>query len=82
MHIQFIGFDNNIDNTIILTVSNALISVFLQLVGGAVQDHLLGICVGHVYFFFTEVYPLMPTSKGVNLFRTPKILKRVLGQLD
>ena len=78
------------------------------------QDHLLGIAVGHTYFFFEEgwrwsewvlvscaridwivkewkfefccavplhsaqdVYPLLPTSKGFRLFRTPRLLKMV-----
>lgn len=44
------------------------------LMNGNLQDHLMGIAVGHTYFFFEDVYPLMPTSKGFRLFRTPRIL--------
>eukprot|EP00922_Rhytidocystis_sp_ex-Travisia-forbesii_P004722 GHVS01006943.1.p1 GENE.GHVS01006943.1~~GHVS01006943.1.p1 ORF type:complete len:212 (+),score=7.73 GHVS01006943.1:370-1005(+) len=44
------------------------------LVGWHLTDHLMGIIVGHIYYFFEDVYPLMPTSKGVRLFQTPKPL--------
>lgn len=50
------------------------------LLGGNIQDHLLGISIGHVYYFFTEIYPLMPTSRGVRIFATPRILKILLRQ--
>mmetsp|Transcript_65895 Transcript_65895/g.144536 ORF Transcript_65895/g.144536 Transcript_65895/m.144536 type:complete len:117 (+) Transcript_65895:198-548(+) len=52
------------------------------LMGGNVQDHLLGLVVGHTYFFFEDVYPLMSTSQGFRLFRTPRILKMVLNDPD
>eukprot|EP00419_Tripos_fusus_P003485 CAMPEP_0172670958 /NCGR_PEP_ID=MMETSP1074-20121228/10614_1 /TAXON_ID=2916 /ORGANISM="Ceratium fusus, Strain PA161109" /LENGTH=103 /DNA_ID=CAMNT_0013487935 /DNA_START=427 /DNA_END=736 /DNA_ORIENTATION=+ len=45
------------------------------LMGSNVQDHLMGIAVGHIYYFFVDVYPLLPTSKGIQLFRTPQVLK-------
>mmetsp|Transcript_6170 Transcript_6170/g.14454 ORF Transcript_6170/g.14454 Transcript_6170/m.14454 type:complete len:213 (-) Transcript_6170:117-755(-) len=50
------------------------------LMGGSMQDHLIGIAVGHTYYFFEDVYPLMSTSKGFRLFRTPKLLKMVCNQ--
>jgi Derlin-2/3 len=50
--------------------------------GGSVQDNIMGICVGHIYYFFSDVYPLMPTSGGINVFKTPSLLKRVMGQVD
>mmetsp|Transcript_9796 Transcript_9796/g.17716 ORF Transcript_9796/g.17716 Transcript_9796/m.17716 type:complete len:212 (+) Transcript_9796:94-729(+) len=52
------------------------------LMGGNIQDHLMGIAVGHVYYFFEDVYPLLPTSKGFRLFKTPKILKVLCGQRE
>mmetsp|Transcript_70577 Transcript_70577/g.210454 ORF Transcript_70577/g.210454 Transcript_70577/m.210454 type:complete len:212 (+) Transcript_70577:102-737(+) len=52
------------------------------LMGGNIQDHLLGIAVGHVYYFFEDVYPLLPTSKGFRLFKTPKVLKILCNQRD
>mmetsp|Transcript_18802 Transcript_18802/g.38776 ORF Transcript_18802/g.38776 Transcript_18802/m.38776 type:complete len:213 (+) Transcript_18802:33-671(+) len=52
------------------------------LMGGSVQDHLMGIAVGHTYYFFEDVYPLLPTSKGFRVFRTPRLLKLVCNQPD
>merc|ERR1712060_713202 len=36
-----------------------LVSFFL---GGEIQDNLMGIAVGHVYYFFEDIYPLLPSS--------------------
>lgn len=52
------------------------------LMGGSVVDHIIGIFVGHIYYFFTEIYPLMPTSGGIRIFKTPKLLKIALGYQD
>jgi Derlin-2/3 len=57
----------------------ALISLMM---GGSVRDHLLGILCGHIYYFFTDVYPLMPTSGGFRLFKTPKLIKYIFRQHD
>ncbi|KAF4661487.1 hypothetical protein FOL47_006652 [Perkinsus chesapeaki] len=45
------------------------------IMGGQLADHLQGILAGHIYYFFTDVYPKMPTSNGLQLLRTPKLLK-------
>jgi Derlin-2/3 len=52
------------------------------LMGGNIQDHLMGIAVGHTYYFFTDVYPLMPTSLGVEIFRTPRVVKWICRQQE
>jgi len=52
------------------------------LMNGSLQDHLMGIAVGHIYYFFEDVYPLMPTSGGFRLFRTPRILCILCRQRD
>ena len=57
-----------------------LMVVLSLLMGGHISDHVMGIFVGHIFFFFNEVYPLMPTSKGFKLFRTPGILKTIFRQ--
>ncbi|KAI3634726.1 hypothetical protein MIR68_007107 [Amoeboaphelidium protococcarum] len=36
---------------------------------------LLGICIGHFYYFFEDVYPRLPQSNGVHYLRAPDILK-------
>lgn len=59
--------------------SLALVSL---LMGGSARDHLLGILCGHIYYFFTDVYPLMPTAKGFQLFRTPRLIKFAFGQKE
>lgn len=51
-------------------------------VGWHLSDHLMGIAVGHIYFFFEDIYPYMPTSKGLRLFATPKCLKWIMNQRD
>ena len=53
-----------------------------MLMGGSVTDQFNGIAAGHIYYFFEDVYPLMPTSGGFRLFKTPKLLKLVCGQQD
>jgi len=50
------------------------------LLGGNIQDNLLGIAVGHIFYFFSDIYPLMPTSRGVKVFGTPQLLKVILRQ--
>ena len=58
------------------------LAIISLLMGGSVRDHFLGILCGHIYYFFTDVYPLMPTSGGFRLFETPKFLKIVFRQRD
>ncbi|CCF72999.1 Der1-like family [Babesia microti strain RI] len=43
-------------------------------------ENLLGIFVGHVYYFFKDVYPSMPTSCGLSIFDTPSCVKNFMGQ--
>ena len=50
------------------------------LMGGGLKDHLYGIAAGHTYYFFQDVYPYMPSSKGFRLFRTPALLKTLCGE--
>jgi Derlin-2/3 len=75
---------NMLVQVIVVTVHAAYLPWTLTalslLLGGNIQDHLLGIAVGHVYYFFSEIYPLMPTSRGVRVFGTPRVLKLLLRQ--
>ncbi|KAF4663603.1 hypothetical protein FOZ61_001505 [Perkinsus olseni] len=52
------------------------------IMGGQLADHLQGILAGHIYYFFTDVYPRMPTSHGLQVLKTPKFLKWICGQKD
>lgn len=42
--------------------------------GQPVIYDLVGIVIGHTFFFFTEIYPQLPRSKGVFLLKTPKFI--------
>jgi Derlin-2/3 len=44
------------------------------LIGWGLADHLYGIAAGHIYYFFEDIYPLMPTSNNFRLFKTPSTL--------
>lgn len=46
----------------------------LFLISGFSKEKVLGCFIGHVYFFFEDVFPKLPTSKDVRLFKTPAIL--------
>lgn len=57
-----------------------LLAFISLLVGGNLTDHLVGIAVGHLYYFLEDVYPYMPTSNGFRLFMTPRPLKWLLKE--
>ncbi|CAK0803494.1 unnamed protein product [Prorocentrum cordatum] len=48
--------------------------------GGDFQDDLMGIAAGHVYYYFEDIYPLLPSSKGARVFATPRALALWCGQ--
>jgi len=54
-----------------------VLAILSAVIGNRVLDHLLGILVGHIFFFFDDVFPLMPISKGVRIVSFPlSLLKR------
>eukprot|EP00920_Eleutheroschizon_duboscqi_P030355 GHVT01073606.1.p1 GENE.GHVT01073606.1~~GHVT01073606.1.p1 ORF type:complete len:323 (+),score=55.44 GHVT01073606.1:229-1197(+) len=57
-----------------------LLAVLSLFIGWTLFDHLLGIAVGHTFYFFDDVYPLLPSSGGLRIFKTPQILKTLMGQ--
>ncbi|SOV19862.1 derlin-1 [Plasmodium sp. gorilla clade G2] len=44
------------------------------------NDNFFGILVGHIYFFFTSIFPHMPIAKNTNIFKTPRLLKWLLKE--
>ncbi|KAK1443924.1 derlin like protein [Babesia gibsoni] len=48
--------------------------ILSYLAGYLLTENIMGIVVGHTYYFFTDVYPKMPTSRGVQLLGTPEFL--------
>lgn len=49
--------------------------MFLQLlIGEGVENDLLGIGIGHFYYFFEDIYGKLPLSQGVKVLKTPQFL--------
>jgi Derlin-2/3 len=46
----------------------------LFLITGLSKEKLLGCFIGHVYFYFEDVFPKLPTSKDIRVFRTPRLM--------
>ncbi|KAH0487357.1 MAG: hypothetical protein KVP17_003234 [Porospora cf. gigantea B] len=40
--------------------------------------YLLGVLVGHVYFYLEDVLPHMPISKGFRLLKTPRLVQALI----
>ena len=43
---------------------------------------ILGLSIGHLYYFLEDVYPRMPNSGGRRLLESPTILKQVFQRLQ
>jgi len=50
---------------------------FSALLGQSLIPDLIGIAVGHLYFFFTDIYPV---TSGRHFLATPLFLKRIVGE--
>ncbi|CAO1623201.1 unnamed protein product [Parajaminaea phylloscopi] len=44
----------------------------------AVKGDLLGLAIGHLFYFFDDVWPKEVRSGGLRLFQTPSIFKRMI----
>merc|ERR1712179_512433 len=51
---------------------------FSILLGGEVQSDLVGIIVGHVYYFLEDVFPLQ--EGGFKILATPEFMKRIFNE--
>jgi len=54
---------------------------FSVLLGNPPTIDLMGIVVGHTYYFLEDVYPYMPAGRGRKPLRTPWILQLLTGQV-
>ncbi|KAG0184908.1 Derlin-2, partial [Apophysomyces sp. BC1034] len=43
---------------------------------------LLGIAVGHIYYFFEDVWPNDPASGGKRWLETPRVIKWLVPNVD
>eukprot|EP00371_Babesia_bovis_P003504 XP_001612151.1 hypothetical protein [Babesia bovis T2Bo] len=42
--------------------------------GSSLTENIMGIFVGHTYYYFTEVFPTMPITHGIRPLDTPGFL--------
>lgn len=42
--------------------------------GEPISYDIIGIAIAHIFYFFHEVYPKLPQSKGVRVLKTPQPL--------
>eukprot|EP00030_Apusomonadida_sp_AF-17_P002515 a339990_138.p1 GENE.a339990_138~~a339990_138.p1 ORF type:complete len:222 (+),score=64.16 a339990_138:35-667(+) len=52
---------------------------FAGVMGQSLWPDLLGIVVGHLFYFFDDVYP---QTSGLHLVATPRFVARLFGELD
>lgn len=53
---------------------------FSVLLGNSPVVDLMGIGVGHIYYFLQDVFPRMPASRGRRPLETPHVLKMIFGE--
>lgn len=56
-----------------------ILLIFSYILGSSPSIDLLGVLVGHVYYYIADVYP---TMAGVALLKTPRILQFLVGNDD
>ena len=54
---------------------------FIFLAFGFDYARLLGICLGHIYYFFEDVYPKLPNSRNFRIFNSPMIFFKISDYL-
>ena len=67
--------------TLTLTLTQVLLG-FSLLLGNSPSIDLMGIVVGHVYYYCEDVFPYTPAGRGRQLLVTPRLLKLLVGQTD
>lgn len=55
--------------------------MMILLSGNDITLDLLGIIVGHIYYFFEDVVPRIPETRGKRLLKAPSCLSRVCDYL-
>ena len=55
---------------------------FSVMLGNSPTIDLMGIVVGHIYYFLEDVYPYSPAGRGRHPLTTPRLLKLLVGQRD
>jgi Derlin-2/3 len=48
--------------------------ILLQIVfGHSILNDIIGVAIGHLYYFFEDVYPKLKNSNGVRILKTPDL---------
>jgi hypothetical protein len=55
-------------------------ALFDMVVGGNIVGTLMGIVVGHLYYFLKEIYGRQQNTRVARFFEAPKILQRLVRQ--
>jgi Derlin-2/3 len=48
--------------------------IFSYLLESEFKHDLLGMIVGHIYFYFKDIFPRIKKSKGISILETPQFL--------
>jgi len=52
------------------------------MIGESIAYDVLGIAISHSFYFFHEVYPKLPLSKGKQVLKTPTLLVKLIDSLN
>jgi hypothetical protein len=44
------------------------------ILGESIRSDVIGILIGHTYFFISDIMPKLPSFKGLEPLRTPKFM--------
>ena len=55
---------------------------FMFMLLGFQIHEFLGFCIGHIIYFFEDVFPKLPTSQGRKVFAAPGFLKNLCRNLE
>jgi len=50
--------------------------------GEPISYDVIGIGIAHIFYFFHEVYPKLPQSKGVRVLKTPQLFVKLINALN
>jgi len=56
--------------------------LFDILIGKSIAADILGIVLGHAFYFFHDIYPRLPLSKGKQLLKTPAFFEKMVNKLN
>jgi len=48
------------------------------IMGEPIAYDILGIAIGHLFYFFNDIYPKLPQSQGKKIFKAPKLFTKMI----